>query len=103
MSLELLNLSVAKWKELWSNAKPFRYFIADNFLNADFAQDVYDHYPSVSPEWTKTTYAHQRRKYTLTENFPLAIEKVFAIYGKKEFCKMLTEVTGIQGLLYDPK
>lgn len=88
----------------WRADKPFPYFVADDFLPMELAETILNAYPTPGVDaWDRTTYTHQRKKFTRTKNLPAPIDELFAWTATERFRELLSEVTGIPGLLADPE
>lgn len=102
-TVERLQGRVEQLRAEWSAAKPFRFLVIDDFLDQDFAEEIFAAYPQPDEDfWDNTTYIHQRRKFTLTKNFPEAIGQFFQMTAAEDFRKLVTEITGIDELIDDP-
>ena len=87
----------------WRADKPFPYFVTDDFLPPELAETVLTAYPTPNVEtWDRTSYTHQRKKFTLTKDFPTPIDELFAWTASARFLELVSEVTGIPRLLADP-
>lgn len=103
ITIERLQKRAAQLSAEWSAKKPFRFLVIDNFLDEAFAEAIFAAYPQPSEDfWDHTTYIHQRRKFTLTKNFPDAIAQFFQMTAAADFRQLVTEITGIGDLIDDP-
>ncbi len=100
-----LRASLSELRRQWvAPGKPFPYLYVDEFLPAEFAEEILAVYPPPSiPGWSRATYTHQRKKFTMTSGFPEPIERFFALTASREFRDLVSEVTGIPELLHDPE
>jgi Rps23 Pro-64 3,4-dihydroxylase Tpa1-like proline 4-hydroxylase len=95
--------SVTEWHSAWKLAKPFGYIVIDDFLEDDFVSALLREYPPADPAWTNITYSHQKKKFTLTKDFPPSIGEFFAMTSSSEFLDLMSRITGIDSLLPDPE
>jgi len=91
------------WRSAWDAAKPFHFVVIDEFLEKDFAEALLREYPPADPTWTNITYTHQKKKFSLTRDFPPSINDFFAMSASEEFLDLISQMTGIDGLLADPE
>jgi len=86
----------------WQSKKPFRYLVVEDFLDPAFAEAILSAYPQPDPSlWDVTTYAHQRRKFVLTRDFPEPIREFFAMTASQRCRDLFSDLTGIPKLLDD--
>tara|TARA_B100001123_G_scaffold395586_1_gene477235 strand:+ start:671 stop:1522 length:852 start_codon:yes stop_codon:yes gene_type:complete len=91
-------------RQKWLSAKPFHYFFVDEFLPKELAEDLLACYPSTDQNiWTKTTYAHESNKCHAQSGFPGPIKDYFDLTATPRFLKIISEITGIDDLVADPK
>lgn len=101
-ALDRLRRRSGEMRDRWATSEPFRHVIVEDFLPRDFAEAIYDRYPT--PEaggWENTTYVHQRKKLTMRSGFPSAIDAFFRLAADPRFLDMLTDITGIPALQTD--
>jgi Rps23 Pro-64 3,4-dihydroxylase Tpa1-like proline 4-hydroxylase len=99
---KLASHKVDEWRSAWDTAKPFHFVVIDDFLEKDFAEALLREYPPADPTWTNITYTHQKKKFSLTRDFPPSINEFFGMSASKEFLDLISEITGVDGLLADP-
>ena len=93
---------VNDFRSQWRAGTPFPYFVTDDFLPPELAESVLSSYPTPNVgTWDGTTYTHQRKKFTLTKDFPHPIDEVFAWTASAGFRAVVSQVTGIPRLLAD--
>jgi len=92
-----------QWRCAWNTAKPFHFVVIDDFLEEGFAEALLREYPPADPNWTNITYAHQKKKFSLTRDFPPNINDFFVMSASEEFLDLISQITGIGGLLADPE
>jgi Rps23 Pro-64 3,4-dihydroxylase Tpa1-like proline 4-hydroxylase len=103
-TLENLKRRAADMRAQWSKQAPFPYFVVDDFLPADFAEELLKEFPpQESSQWTRRTYTHQREKLTMTSGFAPATDSFFRLSADPEFLELMSDVTGIQRILADPE
>lgn len=110
--MSLMNLiNPASFETLNSNIrdiKPFPHFCIDNFLDASFANDVHDSFPSYEDSKTMgKEFSAVNEKYKIqvcdASKFPLAILKLHQLLASPEFVQTVSQMTGIPNLLPDPE
>jgi len=105
--LKLINpIDGVKFKQELFAAQPFPYFCIDNFLNEDFANEVYQAFPSYSGGQDlgkEFTAVNEKRKIQITDSskFPSAIKKLSDLLASDEYVLMWSELTGIPDLEAD--
>ena len=88
----------------WQSQKPFRYLVVDDFLDPIFADAILGAYPQPDPSlWDGTTYAHQRRKFVLTRDFPGPIREFFEMTASRRCRDLFSDLTRIPNLVADPE
>src|SRR6266568_6947511 len=104
MTVEHLSKRLADLKVEWSEKKPFRYLVVDDFLPLDFAEAIFNAYPQPDPRtWDATTYIHQRKKLTQTQDFPGPIARFFDLTASEGFRDLISAITGVEKLIDDPE
>jgi hypothetical protein len=107
--MELINYNkiikdIDSLRKDWSDKrKPFHYLIYDGFFTPEAAEMVLKEYPKPTQEWNGTTYVHQKNKFTLTkfsEDLPV-LKQVFDELNSEKFLSLLSDITGIPGVLSD--
>jgi len=94
---------INEWRSAWNAANPFHFVVIDDFLEEGFAEALLQEYPPADPAWTNITYTHQKKKFTLTRDFPPSINDFFVLSASREFLDLISQITGIDGLLADPE
>lgn len=85
---------------------PFPHFCIDNFLNKDFANEIYKSFP-VYQEAQKLgrefSAVNEKRKIQITDSskFPPAIKKLSDLLASKEYVQMWSDLTGVPNLFAD--
>src|SRR5881409_3761839 len=92
---------IGEWRSAWDTAKPFHFAVIDDFLEKDFAEALLQEYPPADPNWTNITYTHQKKKFSLTRDFPPSINEFFVMSASREFQDLISQITGVDGLLAD--
>jgi len=93
-------------KQKIRNAVPFPHFCIDNFLNEEFANEVYSSFPSFNHARTiGTEFATVNEKYKIqitdSAKFPQPIAKLNRMLASPEFLKMMSDLMGIPNLISD--
>lgn len=89
------------------NAEPFPHFYIDNFLKEDFANEVYNAFPSYeeAKKVGKSYYkVNEKEKVQITDSaiFPEPIKRLHELLASKEFLELISDIMGIPDLLADP-
>jgi len=87
-------------------AEPFPHFCLDNFLNEDFANEVYNSFPSFNHAQEigfEFSAVNEKKKVQITDasKFPPAIAKLNELLASDEFVEMMSDLMGIPHLLAD--
>ena len=90
-------------RQKWFSGKPFHYLFVDDFLPRELAEDLLACYPPPDNSWAKTTYVHQSNKHHVQSGFPEPIKEYFDLVAMPKFLKLVSEITGIDDLIADPK
>jgi hypothetical protein len=106
VSETILNITPERLSEIqraWDAAKPFHYVVIDDFLAADFAEEILAAYPTpTGGAWEDTAYIHQRKKLTLNKDFPAPIDDFFRMTASEEFRNLVSSICRIPALIADP-
>lgn len=89
------------------NAQPFPHFYLDNFLNEDFAEEVYNAFPSFEQAQKIGTGFHkvnEKLKIQITDAnlFPDPMKRLNQLLSSTEFVEMISDLMDIPLLLADP-
>jgi Rps23 Pro-64 3,4-dihydroxylase Tpa1-like proline 4-hydroxylase len=81
---------------------PFPYIQLDGFLDAETAQRVADAFPPVDAAWIHYLHLNEK-KHGLNKRamLPAAIDQLITDLNSPEFCRFLSELTGIPNLIAD--
>jgi len=88
------------------DTKPFPYFCIDNFLDEDFANEIYAAFPSYIEAQSlgrEFVAVNEKRKVQITDSskFPPAIKKLSDLLASDEYVNMWSELTGVPDLIAD--
>ncbi len=105
----LINLDATRAQGLAGDiaaAPGFPHFCIDDFLNPDFAHEISDSYPTFedAAKVGRSFNAHyEKRKIQVTDSsvFPDPVKKLNDIFASEYFRKLVSDMTGIDELLYD--
>ncbi|MEQ1546823.1 2OG-Fe(II) oxygenase [Methyloglobulus sp.] len=94
-------------KEEILRSPPFPHFCIDNFLNTEFADEIYNAFPSFQDAQKmgkEFSSVNEQKKIQITDvsKFPPAIAKLNQLLGSPEFLEMISDLMGIPDLLADP-
>jgi len=102
-TLERLAARADEYARSWNAKTPFHYLVMDEFLTPEDAEAILAAYPEPDLDtWNHPTYVNQKKKFTLTSNFPPPIADFFDLTAAPEFRALMTRITGISDLLDDP-
>ncbi|PHS68217.1 MAG: hypothetical protein COB23_09590 [Methylophaga sp.] len=107
--MELINpIDHEKFKKDLQSAEPFPYFCIDNFLDEDFANDVYEAFPTYQEAQElgqEFAAVNEKRKIQITDSkkFAPAMKKLHDLFASKEYTEMWSDLTGIPNLVADPE
>lgn len=105
--LELINpIDHEELRKKMASIEPFPHFCIDNFLNEDFAEEVYQSFPSFQEAQKlgrEFSAVNEKRKIQITDSnkFPPAIKKLSDLLASDDYVAMWAEITGIPNLLAD--
>jgi dTDP-glucose 4,6-dehydratase len=92
-------------KEQFSNAEPFEHIIIPNFLNDEYAEQIFNSFPVDidSGKWYKY-YNPLEIKYANDDikNMPRCIKKLFYLLSTKELTEKFASISSINDLEHDP-
>ncbi len=107
--LDLINpFDQEEFKKNLFSIEPFPHFCIDNFLNEDFANEVYESFPTYQEAKTmgrEFKAVNERRKIQIpdTSKFAPPMKKLSDLLSSKEYVDMWANLTDIPNLLSDPK
>lgn len=105
--IELMNtVDANELRACAASAQPFPFFVIDNFLREDFADDVLDAFPSYAETASvgKTfKTVNERGKYQISKSteFPKPIRRLHEMLASADFTDFLSEIMSIPNLLAD--
>ncbi len=88
----------------FADAEPFRHLVVDNFLEPAFCQSLIDEFPSFESGNFLNERGEPGRKSTQPDISKLgaAYQRFDSLMRDRSFLELMSKVTGIPGLLYDP-
>ena len=107
--LELINpFDKEEFKKKFLSTEPFPHFCIDNFLNEDFANEVYESFPTYQEAQTmgrEFKAVNERKKIQIPDSskFAPAMKKLSDLLSSKEYVEMWSNLTDVPDLLSDPK
>jgi len=107
MKMKLINpIDKDEFKKNLQNTEPFPYFCIDNFLDEDFANEVYKSFPSyeeAKSEGREFASINQKRKIQITDSnkFSPAIKKLSDLLASDEYVEMWSDLVGVSDLVAD--
>src|SRR5689334_15834690 len=108
MALPLAPAVILKAGELHRQfiaAKPFHYVLIEDFLDSGFCQELIAEFPSFDPARATNERGETGRKAVVSE--PARLGPAYARFDRMlqdpEFLELMSRITGIPKLLYDPE
>jgi Rps23 Pro-64 3,4-dihydroxylase Tpa1-like proline 4-hydroxylase len=105
--MDLLNeIDRDRLKQDFFASEGFPHFCIDNFLKEDFAEEIYQSFPSFQEAQKlgkEFSAVNEKRKVQITDSakFSPAIQKLNQLLCSKEYLDMWSEITGIPNLFAD--
>lgn len=101
------NLNTAELREKFKSAKPFPFVVIDDFLEPEFARTMMSSYPTFENARSmgfEFNAVNEKKKIQVTDEalFPDAVKQFARLAQSEEFRRMLSEITGIEDLRWDP-
>ena len=102
-------LDVGHYAKIFNEAKPFRFIVVDNFLDIEFCHEVCQAYPDyrkaqkIGDQEFKKADEYRKIQITNSDSFPAPINTLAMELASEEFCKTLSQITGIEDLTADKK
>jgi hypothetical protein len=101
-------LDVDALRATYRSARPFPFFVVDDFLDAAFVREVVRDYPRYEDA---VGLGHQfdrvnetgKVQVTDSRSFPPRVRELHEAISSTEFLAVLTAITGVEGLVADPK
>lgn len=95
--------NIAKMAEEFDNAKPYRHLVIDNFLDADSAEFMYNHFPKEDVFNKKYKGVNEyKAEGSNFEDFPEVFTQMREELHSREWCDIMSRITGIDGLFSVP-
>lgn len=106
-SMSINNINEDELAVKVQNAPPFPHFCIDDFLEEEFANQVYKAFPSYQDAklmGKEFSAVNEKKKIQITDykKFPEPILQLRNLLASREFISKLEKITGISGLLSDP-
>jgi 3,5-epimerase/4-reductase len=95
--------NVDKLNNKFVNNKPFDHIIIPNFLSDEFANLIYNEYPSDIENWYKYWNPLEvKYAYDNIEKMPLNLNKYFYLVNSEFIVNKISKLSGIKNLEFDP-
>jgi Rps23 Pro-64 3,4-dihydroxylase Tpa1-like proline 4-hydroxylase len=103
-NIDIINkININEIKEKFINAKPFSYVVIDNFLKEEYAEELYNNYPSVTSEWYKYNNPLEiKYAYDNLSQMSQSYKQFFYYLNSEIFLNKVKDFTDINNLEYDP-
>lgn len=90
-------------KQKFENAQPYRYLVLENFLQPDVADAMYEQFPKIETLNVKRKSLNEDKSEDYHfERWDPIFTKVKEAIQSKEFCDVMTTITGIENLSVTP-
>ncbi len=87
----------------FSQAKPYKHLVIDNFLNPEIAEEIYNTFPSEEVFNKKYKGVNEfKSEGSNFENFPSLFTQMREELHSKEWCVLMSKITGIEGMYSVP-
>lgn len=102
-------LNIKQYSSSFSEAKPYRFIVVDNFLTPEFCHAVCQAYPSykeaqkIGQQEFKKADEYRKIQITSADLFPGPVQTLAQELCSDNFCHILSEITGIEDLVADNK
>jgi hypothetical protein len=96
---------IRKYRESFFHASPFKHTVIENFFEPNFAERLLADFPLFDPvlAWNEVYGgAWGKAVNTKIRSISPAYEELYGLIGSAQFLDLLSEVSGIPGLLPDP-
>jgi hypothetical protein len=96
---------IDKYRESFLHASPFKHAVIEDFFGAEFAERLLADFPVFDPGLAKNEVyggAWGKAVNTKIRSISPAYEEIYELIGSAPFLDLLSEVSGIPGLLPDP-
>lgn len=95
--------NIDELKRSYCNSEPFSHIKISNFLNNEYAEEIFKKYPNDFENWHKY-YNPLEVKYAndSINSFDKPIKDLFYFLSSKEIVKIFSEITNIKDLTFDP-
>jgi len=92
------------FKSSFSNNKPFKHLVIDDFLLADVAENMLKEFPGFDDKLAMNENGEVGRKavHEKVSGIGPTYKKIDELAKSKEFLAWVEQMTGINGLIYDP-
>jgi hypothetical protein len=94
-----------KYRNAFLHANPFKHTVIENFFKPDFAERLLTDFPAFDPSlaWNEVYGgAWGKAVNTKIRSISPAYEEMYQLMGSAEFLGLMSEISGIPGLLPDP-
>ncbi|MDE4918531.1 2-oxoglutarate-Fe(II)-dependent oxygenase superfamily protein [Cupriavidus metallidurans] len=87
----------------FSQQRPFRYLVIDNFLHPEQAERIFQSYPAINEGWQNGNGLHTKGKWGNPDVEGTVAGEFYREINSPEFRQFLGRVTGIENLLEDTR
>lgn len=97
------NNSILKMREEFNLAKPYRHLVIDNILTDDIANQIYEAFPKEEMFNKRYKGVNEfKAEGSNFEDFPAVFSQLKEAFHSPEWCKIMSEITGIDELFSVP-
>jgi Rps23 Pro-64 3,4-dihydroxylase Tpa1-like proline 4-hydroxylase len=95
--------SVAEMKESFEKAKPYRHLVIDGIIKPEFAEEIYQAFPKEEVFNKRYKGVNEfKAEGSNFEDFPAIFSQLKDAFHSKEWCQIMSEITGIDELFSVP-
>lgn len=95
--------NVDKLRKIFSNAKPYEHIVIDNFLQGDFAEQIYKEFPNDFTNWHKYNNPLEvKYAFDHLEKMGENTQKLFSLFASEQFTNIISNISNIHNIEPDP-
>ena len=95
-------LNLDELNDKFLNAEPYEHIIIENFLNKEYAEDIYNNFPNDIENWYKYINPIEvKYAYDDINKLPKCLKDIFYLLSTEQMIKIISKITNISNLEYD--